>query len=295
MNKRIGKLLMSALVISVLGGAMVGCGTKQETTTPGAAATATPETKKAVTIAISGSTSVGPLMEKEAKAFMDKNTNVKIEIQQIGSSAGIKNAIDGVSEIGMSSRDLKDEEKAVVKDDTICFDGIGIAVHPSNTATNLTKDQLKGIYTGKITNWKEVGGKDAPIVVVSREEGSGTRDAFQEIVGFKAEELIKAAQISQGNGAVKTTVSTNENAIGYVSFDVLYKDGKVDPAVKALKVEGVEPTADNVKNKSYKISRPFLVVYKDGKLSQTSKDFIAFIKGDDGQKIVKDSGVITLK
>jgi phosphate transport system substrate-binding protein len=293
MNKRIGKLVMSALVISVLGGAMVGCGPKQETTTPGT--TATPETKKSVTIAISGSTSVGPLMEKEAAAFMDKNKNVKIEIQQIGSSAGIKNAIDGVSEIGMSSRDLKDEEKAVVKDDTICYDGIGIVVHPSNTATNLTKDQLKGIYTGKITNWKEVGGKDAPIVVVSREEGSGTRDAISELVGFKAEELVKSAQISQGNGAVKTTVSTNENAIGYISFDIMFKDGKVDSAIKALKVDNVDPTAENVKNKTYKISRPFLVVFKDGKLSQTSKDFIAFIKGDDGQKIVKDAGAITLK
>jgi phosphate transport system substrate-binding protein len=292
MKKKLIKVIMSALVISVLGAAMVGCGKKEETTTtPGA----TSDTKKAVTVAISGSTSVGPLMDKEAKAYMDKNTHVKIEVQQIGSSAGIKNAIDGVSEIGMSSRDLKDEEKAVVKEEVICYDGIGVVVNPKNTAADLTKDQVKGIYTGKITNWKEVGGKDAPIVVVSREEGSGTRDAYQEIVGYKAEELVKSAQISQGNGAVKTAVSTNENAIGYVSFEVMFKDGKPDTAIKALKVGGVEATAANVLNKTYKISRPFLVVYKDGKLSQTSKDFIAYIKSEEGQKIVKDSGAITLK
>jgi phosphate transport system substrate-binding protein len=287
MNKRIIRTLMTTLVVAMLGTAMVGCGKNENPNTGGAGNT--------TRVAVSGSTSVGPLMEKEAQAFMDKNTNIKIEIQQIGSSAGIKNAIDGVSQIGMSSRDLKDAEKAVVKDEAICYDGIGIIVHPSNGAVDLTMAQVKDIYTGKISNWKDVGGKDAPIVVVSREEGSGTRDAFQEIVGYKAEELIKSAQISQGNGAVKTTVSTNENAIGYVSFEVMMKDGKVDPAIKALKVDGVEATPENVLAKTYKVSRPFLVVYQESKLSQEGKSFIEFIKSDEGQKIAKDSGAIPLK
>lgn len=295
MKKRAIKIIMSALVISILGSAMVGCGKKEEPSNNQGNPSSQTETAKPTTIAISGSTSVGPLMEKEAKAFMDKNKNVKIEIQQIGSSAGIKNAMDGVSEIGMSSRDLKEEEKAAVKEDVICYDGIGIIVHPSNTATNLTKAQIKDIYTGKITNWKDVGGKDAPIVVVSREEGSGTRDAFQEIVGYKAEELVKSAQISQGNGAVKTTVSTNSNAVGFVSFEVMLKDGKPDPVIKTLTVGGVEANAKNVLDKTYQISRPFLVVYKDGKLSQASKDLIAFIKSEEGQKIAKESGAIPLK
>jgi phosphate transport system substrate-binding protein len=287
MKNKIIKIVMSTLVVAMVASSMVGCGKEEELKTG--------ENTKSTTITISGSTSVGPLMEKEAKAYMDKNTNIKIEIQQIGSSAGIKNAIDGVSQIGMSSRDLKDAEKAAVKDEAICYDGIGVIVHPGNTAVDLTKDQVKDIYTGKITNWKDFGGKDSAIVVVSREEGSGTRDAFQEIIGYKSEELVKSAQISQGNGAVKTAVSTNENAVGFVSFEVMMKDGKVDTAIKALKVDGVEPTPENVIAKTYKVSRPFLVVYQDAKLTQEGKDFIEFIKSDEGQKIAKESGAIPLK
>lgn len=285
------KITIAALAIALIGGAMVGCG-KNEANTGDSGSNGD---GKVTTITVSGSTSVGPLMEKEAAAYEEKNKNIKIEIQQIGSSAGIKNAIDGVSEIGMSSRDLKDAEKSSVKDEAICYDGIGVVVHPSNGVTDLTKDQIKDIYTGKIKNWKDVGGKDAPIVVVSREEGSGTRDAYQEIIGFKAEEMVTEAQISEGNGAVKTAVSTNENAIGYVSFEVMFKDGKVDTAIKALKVDGVEATPENVIAKTYKVSRPFLVVYKEDKLTAEGKAFIEFIKGEEGQKIAKESGAIPLK
>ncbi|EPZ55513.1 PBP superfamily domain protein [[Clostridium] sordellii ATCC 9714] len=150
-------------------------------------------------------------------------------------------------------------------------------------------DQIKGIYTGKIKNWKEVGGKDAPIVVVSREDGSGTRDAFQEIVGYDSTELAKDAQISDGNGNVKSTVAGNENAIGYTSFSYL------DDSINALQVDGVNPTAENAKSGDYKLSRPFLLVYKEDKLGESGKKFVDYILSEDGQKIVKEDGLITIK
>lgn len=277
------KFALAAIIFSLVGTTLLGCGNNENTA------------DGSKTITISGSTSVGPLMEDLAKAYQEKNKNINIEIQQIGSSAGIKNAIQGVSEVGMSSRDLKDGEKEEVKDEVICYDGIGIIVHPNNTVSDLTMEQLKDIYTGKITNWKEVGGSDKSIVVVSREEGSGTRDAFQEIVGFEAEEMTTEAQISQGNGAIKTAVSTNDNAIGYVSFEVMFKDGNVDSAIKGVKIGGVEASPENVTAKTYKVSRPFLVAYKEDKLSKEGRTFIDFIKSEEGQKIVEERGGIPLK
>ncbi len=263
-------------------GILAGCGSKDS------GEGASNDGSKSATITISGSTSIGPLMEKEAAAYKKENSNVNIEIQQIGSSAGIKNAISGVSEIGMASRELKDEEKAEVKETVIAFDGIGLIVHPNNTATNLTMDQIKEIYTGKITNWKEVGGKDAPIVVVSRDESSGTRSAFQELVDFTSEELEKTATIADGNGSVKTTVATNENAIGYVSFET------VDTSVKALTVDNVEPTPENVLAKTYSLSRPFILVYTESKITEDGKKFIDYILSDAGQAIVEEAGGIKL-
>lgn len=279
MKKKSMKIIIAAMVATMSMGVFVGCGEKDNSSAGGG---------KSATISISGSTSIGPLMEKEAAAYKKENTNVNIEIQQIGSSAGIKNAISGVSEIGMASRELKDEEKAEVKETVIAFDGIGLIVHPNNTATNLTIDQIKEIYTGKITNWKEVGGKDAPIVVVSRDESSGTRSAFQELVDFTSEELEKSAIIADGNGSVKTTVATNENAIGYVSFET------VDTSVKALTVDNVEPTPENVLAKTYSLSRPFILVYTESKITEDGKKFIDYILSDAGQTIVEEAGGIKL-
>ncbi|NLZ49119.1 MAG: phosphate ABC transporter substrate-binding protein [Clostridiales bacterium] len=281
-RKRI-KYAIGSLIISLAVTSLSGCTNNEN----GEAATKT--------ITISGSTSVGPLMEDLATVYQEKKKNVKIEIQQIGSSAGIKNAIEEVSEIGMSSRDLKDEERSKVKEEVICYDGIAVIVHPNNTVSDLTTAQVKDIFTGRIKNWKELGGSDKPIVVVSREEGSGTRDAFQEILGFKSEEMTKGAQISHGNGAVKTLVHSNENAIGYVSFEVVFKDGKVNNAIKALKIDSVDANSENVIAKTYKVSRPFLLVYKEDKLSKEGKDFIDFIKSEEGQKIAAGRGAIPLK
>ena len=228
-------------------------------------------------------------MEKLAEAFEGKNSGVKVEVQQLGSSAGIKNAIEGVSEIGMSSRDLKDEEKSSgLKETIIATDGIAVITNKANKVTDLTLDQVKDIYTGKITNWKEVGGEDAPIVVVSREDGSGTRDGFQEKVGFESEELIKDAQISDGSGNIKSTVEGNVNAIGYISF------GYVDEAVNAVKVDGVEINHETVANNEYVIARPFILVNKDG-ISDNAQALIDFILSDEGQSILEEKGFIRVK
>jgi phosphate transport system substrate-binding protein len=283
MKKKSIRILIAGIVATMTMGLLVGCGGKDTSNSGNSSA------GKAITIKVSGSTSVGPLMEKEAEAYKGENSNTTVEVQQIGSSAGIKNAIEGVSEIGMSSRELKDAEKSQVTEQVIAYDGIALVVHPSNKAENLTMEQIKGIYTGAITNWKEVGGNDAPIVVVSREDGSGTRDAFQEIAGYKSEELDKKATIAEGNGSVKTTVSTNVNAIGYISFEQL------DKSVKGLKVEGVEATPEKVLSKEYKLSRPFSVVYKESNITENGKKFIDYILSDKGQAIVEQSGGIKVK
>lgn len=280
MKKKSMKLIIAAMVATVSMAMLVGCGEKSDGTTENGA--------KVATITISGSTSIGPMMEKEAAAYKKENENIDIEIQQIGSSAGIKNAISGVSEIGMASRELKNEEKAEVSETVIAYDGIALITHPNNPTTNLTMEQIKDIYTGKITNWKEVGGNDTPIVVVSRDESSGTRSAFQELVEFTSEELEKSATIADGNGSVKTTVATNKNAIGYVSFET------VDESVKALKVGDAEPTAENVLAKAYPLSRPFILVYTDSKITEEGKKFIDYILSDAGQTIVEEAGGIKL-
>lgn len=282
MKRKSLKLICTALLVTVVGGTFVGCGNDK--------ASGESAGEKATTISISGSTSVGPLMEKIAEKYESDNSNVSIEINQVGSSAGIKDAINGVSEIGMSSRELKTEEEKEVKPTVIAYDGIAIITNKNNQIKNITLEQIKGIYTGKITNWKEIeGGKDAPIVVASREEGSGTRDAFQEIVGYKSEELKTDAMISNGNGGLKETVIGNENAIGFVSFEYL------DDKVNIVNVENVEPKADLVKSGEYKISRPFLLATKEGNLSENGQKLIDFILSDEGQTIVKENKLIPVK
>lgn len=237
-------------------------------------------------ISISGSTSVGPLAEKIADKYMNIN-DVKVEINQIGSSAGITNAITGVSEIGMSSRDLKEEEKASgLMETIIAYDGIVIVTHPTNKVKNLTMDQVKQIFTGEVSNWKELGGEDMEIVVVSREDGSGSRDAFQEIVGYSSGELIRSAIIASGNGNIKNTVATNKHAVGFISFEY------IDSSISTVNINGVEATAENVLLQKYSLSRPFLFVHKGDNLSPAGQQFIDYILSPEGQAIVAETGAI---
>lgn len=272
------KKLISILAGTLLVGSLVGC----------SGGTSGGSSSDASKITVSGSTSVGPTMEVLAENYQKANEGISIEVQQVGSSAGITNTIDGTSQIGMSSRDLKDEEKSEgLEEYQIAIDGIAVITNTANDVKDLTMDQIKDIYTGKITNWKEVGGKDADIVVVSREDGSGTRDGFQEIVGFESEELTGDAQISDGSGNIKTTVQGNENAIGYISF------GYLDDSINSVKIGGVEPTEENVYNDSYPISRPFLLVTK-GEATDDAKAFIDYILSDDGQKTIKEEGFMSI-
>ena len=275
-DKRKGMVLIT-LVLTII---LFACGKNEEKsgTTNGNAAT----------ISISGSTSVGPLAEKLAEKYKEKN-NVNIEINQIGSSAGITNAVNGVSEIGMSSRDLKEEEKASLQETVIAYDGIVVVTHPSNHVKNLTITQVKDIFTGKITNWKEVGGDDLEIVVVSREDGSGSRDAFQEIVGYSSGDLVRNSIIASGNGNIKTTVATNKHAVGFISFEY------IDESINTVSINGVEATAENVLRQKYSLSRPFLFVHKEENLSDEGKKFIDFILSSEGQKIVRETGAIPVK
>lgn len=273
-NKKIAVMLTSLALVCTLGAGCSKGGTEN----------------KGASVTVSGSTSVGPLIEKEAEKFKASNGDISVQVNQLGSSAGIKDAINGTVHIGMSSRDLKKEEKdAGLKEVEIAYDGIAIITHKGNAVKSLSMAQIKDIYTGKITNWKDVGGTDSEIVVVSREDGSGTRDAFQEIVGYKSEELTQNAQIGDGSGNIKTTVANNENAIGFISFEY------IDDTIKALDVDAIAPNAANVKDGKYKISRPFLLVYKEDKADENSKKFIDFILSEEGQKIVEENGLIKIK
>jgi phosphate transport system substrate-binding protein len=241
-------------------------------------------------VSISGSTSVGPLAEKLAEKFKDKNENINIEVNQIGSSAGITNATSGVSEIGMSSRDLKEEEMANgLKETIIAYDGIVVVTHPSNKVNDLTLEQVKQIFTGEVTNWSQLGGEDMEIVVVSREDGSGSRDAFQEIVGYRSGELIRNAIIASGNGNIKTTVATNKHAVGFISFEY------IDDSISTIQIDGVEATAENVLQQKYSLSRPFLFVHKEENLTNAGMQFIDYILSSDGQNIVSEAGAIPVK
>ncbi|MGL5714788.1 MAG: phosphate ABC transporter substrate-binding protein [Paraclostridium sp.] len=275
-KKRVAVLLASTVIVGSLA---VGCGSN--------GGSSDGDSDK---ITVSGSTSLGPIMEVMAENFQAKNEGVSVEVQQLGSSAGIKNAIDGTSQIGMASRDLKEEEKAAgLTENEVAIDAISIVTNKNNEVKDLTVEQIKGIYTGKITNWKEVGGKDAPIVVVSREDGSGTRGAFEEIVGFEAADLTKDAQIGDGSGNIKSTVEGNENAIGYISASY------VDESINQLTVEGQELTIDNVKAKKYPIARPFLLVHKEDTITEKGKALIDFILSDEGQAKVEEEGLISIK
>jgi len=248
---------------------------------------------------LAGSTTVQPLAEKLAGEYTKLNSGVTIDIQGGGTSVGITSAGEGTVEIGNASRSLKDEEKKKfpdLKEFTIAFDGIAIVVNPNVKLDTITKDQVRDIFSGKVTNFKDVGGPDAPITIVSREEGAGTRTAFEDLVMLAKDAngkdvktpIFEKAILQQSNGQIRTTVATTENSIGYLSF------GFLDNSVKALKLDGVEPTVDNVKNKTYKVSRPLNMLTK-GDPKPLAKAFIDFILSDEGQKLVVADGYMTVK
>jgi len=240
-------------------------------------------------ITIAGSTSVQPFSEVLGAKFHEKYPEVQVNVQGGGSSQGVTAAASGAADIGAASRDLKETEKdkglVVTK---IALDGVAIIVNPANAEVNdLTVEQVRNIYLGNITNWQEVGGKDAAITVVCREEGSGTRDCFADKVMDK-QDITDQAIIQNSNGAVRTTVAGDENAIGFVSLAI------VNDEVKALKIEGVEASLDNIKNGNYKIFRNFNYLTK-GEPEGLVKEYIDFVLSDEGQSIIEEEGAISIR
>ena len=225
-----------------------------------------------------GSTTVQPVAESLAAAFMAKYPDIKVVIQGGGSSTGVKSAAEGTVDIGAASRELKSSEVGTVVEHVLARDGIAIVTHPSQTVSNLTKDQVQQIFAGEITNWSQVGGSSEDINIVAREEGSGTRAAFEEMT--MGDSVIAATAILQpSNGAVRTTVAGDPNAIGVLSF------GYLDSSTKALSIDGVAGTVENAKNGTYPIVRPLLFLTK-GQPEGIVKEFINFCLGSEGQEIV---------
>ncbi|MGC9358147.1 MAG: phosphate ABC transporter substrate-binding protein, partial [Anaerolineae bacterium] len=243
-------------------------------------------------ISVAGSTTVQPLAQLFAEAFMEQNPNVSIDIQGGGSSVGVKSAGQDVTDIGMASREIKDselEEYPDLKIYVIARDGIAIATHPDVPVDNLTLDQVRDIFAGDITNWNEVGGPDKPIIVVSREEGSGTRAAFEEMVmGDEAPPIVDTAILQPSNGAVRTTVSTTPDSVGFLSF------GYLDESVKPVSIEGTAPTPANAADGSYPVVRP-LNMMTNGEPGALVKAWLDFIMSEEGQQIVADEGYLPIR
>lgn len=305
------KILALVCAVTMTAGLMA-CGSKEtgntdaaQTTESTAAETKTEETKAeetkaeetkeaegaaiSGTVSMAGSTSMEKLANAVAESFMAKYPDVTVTAEFTGSSAGIEAVTAGSVDIGNSSRALKDEEKAAgVVENIVAIDGIAVIVDPANTVKDLTKDQLISIYKGETKNWSELGGADAPIVVVGREAGSGTRGAFEELL--KIEDACAYASELDSTGAVIAKVASTPGAIGYASLDA------VNETVAAVALEGVEPTVENIKAGNYFLSRPFVMATK-GEISGQSaavQELFAYLGSDEGKEVIKGVGLITV-
>lgn len=281
-KKILGVLTLSA----ALAMAATGCGNNASDT----ASTSTSQTSNTETVSGSvstdGSTSMESVIGALNEAFMEENPDCEVTYNPTGSGSGITAVTEGRCDIGLSSRALKDEEKANgLKETVLALDGIAIIVNNENPVTNLTVDQIASIYKGEITNWSEVGGADLEIVLIGREAGSGTRDGFESIT--KTEDLCKYRQELTSTGDVITTVASNPNAIGYASL------ASVEDTVKAVTVDGVEASEETILSGDYKIQRPFVLVTKEGEnLSTAAQAYFDFITSDGAHNIITEAGVV---
>ena len=300
--RRIGILLLVLVMLFV-----TSCGTPEPTQAPATEAPANPdssnteekateeakateETKPEGQVNVAGSTTVQPLAEKLAEVYRTLHPDVKIDVAGGGSSAGVKAAGDGTADIGAASREVKDSEKEAYPDINIFViarDGIAIVAHPEVPIDGLTTDQVRDIFAGTITDWSEVGGDSQPITVISREEGSGTRGAFEEMVMGEDVAITDSAIFQDSNGKVRTAVASTPNSIAYLSF------GYLDDSVLALDVDGVSPTPANAINSSYPVVRPLNMI-TNGEPSGVVKEWLDFILSEEGQAIVEDQGYISI-
>lgn len=241
-------------------------------------------------IKIDGSTTVGPIAKAFAQEFRAKG--VQVTVSESGSGNGAKSLINGTCDIATMSRAMKDKEVASAKsrgvkpvEYVVALDGLAMVVHPSNRLNALKRDQIRGIYMGRYTNWSQIGGPNAPIVFIQRESNSGTQDSFKELVMGKENPISKRAETQASNGAIKSRVASTPNAIGFIGL------GFVDNSVKALLVDGVEPTAQTVKNNTYPLHRP-LFMYTNGLATGVVKQFIDFSAYPEGKKIINELGFV---
>ena len=295
MKKVICTLLCLTLALS-----LAACGQKPAetpTTAAPAATTAAPAAPAATeapaapaklsgTVSTDGSTSMEKVIGALGEAFMEANPDVTFTYNPTGSGSGIQAVQEGRCDIGLSSRALKDEEKAAGLTETVlCYDGIAVIVNPENTVEDLTLEQIAAIYTGEIKNWSEVGGADAEIVLIGREAGSGTRSGFEEIVEVK--DKCQYRQELSSTGDVITAVSQNPGAIGYASL------ASVKDTVKAVKVGGVTPSEATVKDGTYAIQRPFVLATKtDVQLNDAAQAFFDYVTSPDANEIIVAAGVV---
>lgn len=272
--KKMSKKLITLLMVTVMAiSTLVGCGSKTEDK----AATGT--------VTTDGSTSMEKVIGSLGEAFQNETGN-SFTYNPTGSGSGIQAVLEGRCDIGLSSRDLKDEEKEAGLNATIlAYDGIAIIVNPENPVTDLSVETIAKIYTGEIKNWSEVGGKDAEIVLIGREAGSGTRDGFESITD--TEDACQYRQELTSTGDVITTVSQNPDAIGYASV------ASVKDSVKALSVDGIAATDETIKDGSYVVQRPFVLVTKaDAELSETAQAFFEYVTSEDANEIIIAAGVV---
>lgn len=292
MKKIFAIALASILCVS----ALAGCGAAPAASSAPAAASSAPaassseaapaDTGAAASgkIALGGSTSVEKVVQAMMEAYQAENSGVSMTYAPTGSSTGIQGATDGTLDIGLSSRALKDEEKAALTEITFAIDGIAVIVNTENTVADLDMDTLAKIYKGEITNWKDAGGSDSEIVVIGRDAASGTREGFETIVGAKEECVYAEEQAS--TGAVVASVQSNAGAIGYVSLS------SVKDTVKAVTIDGVVPSEDTVKDNTYKIQRPFVFAVKTDASNEAVKAFTDWAVSSATTELVKNAGAV---
>lgn len=278
--------IMAAVSLMTFG--LVGCGSESPQSADAAEQGKNEESVELNgTIKLAGSTSMEKLCEAMSESFMEKNPGVTVTVEYTGSGAGLESLAAGSVDIGNASRGLKDEEKASGEvENIVAIDGIAVITNKSCSINDVTSKDLAKIYTGEITDWAELGGEEQPIIVIGREAGSGTRDAFEELLEVK--DVCAYAQELDSTGAVLAKVGTTPGAIGYVSLDV------VDDTVSGLKIDGVEPTEEEILAGNYMLQRPFVMATK-GEISEQNElvqTWFNYINSDDGKEVIKQVGLI---
>ena len=286
------KLACLGLSLAMALGLMTGCGSSNNgdaASSQDQSGTSQTQTQLTGTVNTDGSTSMESVVKALGEAFMEMNPEVTVNYSGTGSGTGIQSAIDGTCDLGLSSRALKDEEKTNgAVENIVALDGVAVVINPANGVEDLTVEQIAQIFTGEITNWSELGGTDGEIAVFGREAGSGTRGAFEEIVGV--EDACKYTNEYSSTGDVIGNVASNPNAIGYASLSA------VNDTVKAVMVNGVVPSEDTVKDGTYEIQRPFVMVTKDGaELSEATQAFLDFAMSEDAADIIAAAGAVSPK